>query len=566
MAYTVLARRYRSQTFDDVLGQDVAVQTLRNAIQAGRVAHAYLFCGTRGVGKTTMARILAKSLNCLNADGPTIHPCLKCDSCLSVNVGEDLDVIEIDGASNNGVDNIRQLRENASYRPARARFKIYIIDEVHMLSAGAFNALLKILEEPPDHVKFIFATTEPNKVLATIQSRCQRFDFHNISHEVIARQIGNILKEEGVTFEPDLLVHLARLANGSMRDGLSVLDQLISAGSQPLNIRQLIDLIGVPDRQKVTQLLTAIAGHAAAVTLQGLDELLMTGQSAAQICESLIEMMREVMVYQCAGKDSPLLVLTDQERTDMAALTSKFDVAGLVYNITALQKLHWTLKNSETSRALLEASLLRLALSEQFIGLDRLVAQLRACPAGTVDVKKKSLISTESSNAPASAAPVAEPSSAVNKAVDADDLCRRWPQIAARIGTAVGGGVASMLPQAQAAGFKNQTLQLAFPDNGAGKMAQQICQGRAAAIEKELADIVGHRVSVSFAAVANAAPAAESPKAEIPAGAKASRLERNEVLNDPVVQRVLQGLGATPIDIQRVEHEPSDTEPEESVE
>ena len=388
MSYTVLARRYRSQTFDDVLGQDVAVQTLRNAIEAGRVAHAYLFCGTRGVGKTTIARVLAKSLNCLNTDGPTVTPCLKCDSCKSVNVGEDIDVIEIDGASNNSVDNIRQLRENANYRPARARFKIYIIDEVHMLTTSAFNALLKILEEPPDHVKFIFATTEPNKVLATIQSRCQRFDFHNISHEVIAKQIGSILKEEGVTFEPDLLVHIARLANGSMRDGLSVLDQLISAGTQPLNARQLIDLIGIPDRQKMTNLLTAVADHAAAVTLQGLDELLMTGQSAAQICEALIELMREVMIYQCAGKDSTLLVLTDQERKDMAALAGKFDIAGLVYNITALQKLLWTLKNSETSRALLEASLRRLTLSEHFIGIDQLAAQLRSIPAGTIEVKK----------------------------------------------------------------------------------------------------------------------------------------------------------------------------------
>jgi len=198
MSYTVLARRYRSQGFDDVIGQDATTQTLKNAIKCGRVAHAYLFTGTRGVGKTTMARILAKALNCLKSDEPTVKPCCKCDSCVSVNAGEDIDVIEIDGASHTGVDNIRELRQNAIYRPARARYKIYIIDEVHMLSPSAFNALLKILEEPPDHVKFIFATTEPNKILATVQSRCQRFDFNSISPAAIGKQLKSILKAEKI--------------------------------------------------------------------------------------------------------------------------------------------------------------------------------------------------------------------------------------------------------------------------------------------------------------------------------------------------------------------------------
>ncbi len=566
MAYTVLARRYRSQTFDDVLGQDTAARTLRNAIQAGRVAHAYLFCGTRGCGKTTMARILAKSLNCLNADGPTIHPCLKCDSCVSVNNGDDIDVIEIDGASNTGVDNIRQLRDNAIYRPARARFKIYIIDEVHMLSTGAFNALLKILEEPPDHVKFIFATTEPNKVLATIQSRCQRFDFHNISPEVIGRQLSKILNDEGIVFEPDLIVHLARLANGSMRDALSLLDQLISAAAPPLNAQQLTDLIGIPDRQKITRLLTAIADHAAAAVLQGLDELLRTGQSASQLCESMIETMREVMVFQCAGKDSPLLVLTEQERADMTALAAKFDIAGLVYNITALEKLRWTLRNSDTSRALLEASLLRLALSEHFIGIDQLAAQMRSIPAGAVDVKKKSLISPDTENSPSGPASAAiTPLSSDRTEIGAGSLVDRWPQIAGQIAGVLGGGVSSMLPQSRALTLKGSTLQLGFPDTGPGKMALQMCQSKSAAIEKELENILGRRITLSFSTVP-AMTAAESPKTDAPAPVKANRTERNEVLNDPVVKMVLLGLNATPIDIQKIETETPEAEHEEPVE
>ena len=234
MAYTVLARRYRSQKFDDVVGQTAISQTLRNAIKTDKVAHAYLFTGTRGVGKTTTARILAKSLNCLASDKPTVDPCLKCDSCLAVNAGTDIDVIEIDGASNRGIENVRELRNNAIYRPARARFKIYIIDEVHMLTTEAFNALLKILEEPPAHIKFIFATTEANKVPATIQSRCQRFDFTNISPADIISQLKKILNDENIKFEDDCIIALARLANGSMRDALSLLDQLISAAEHYL--------------------------------------------------------------------------------------------------------------------------------------------------------------------------------------------------------------------------------------------------------------------------------------------------------------------------------------------
>lgn len=576
MAYTVLARRYRSQTFDDVLGQDVAARTLRNAIAAGRVAHAYLFCGTRGCGKTTMARILAKSLNCLKADGPTAQPCLKCDSCISINNGDDIDVIEIDGASNTGVDNIRQLRENAIYRPARARFKIYIIDEVHMLSTGAFNALLKILEEPPDHVKFIFATTEPNKVLATIQSRCQRFDFHNIPPEVVSKQVSKILDDEGIAFEPDLLVHLSRLANGSMRDALSLLDQLISAGTQPLNARQLIDLLGIPDRQKVTSLLTAIADHDAAAVLNGLNEMLLTGQSAAQICEAMVEMMREVMVYQCAGRDSTLLVLTDQERTEMAALAGKFDIAGLVYNITALEKLRWTLRNSETSRALLEASLLRLALSEHFIGIDQLAAQVRTMPAGTVDVKKKSLIGPDSGNNPENLSLPAD--EVLDDTLNAALVCQQWPQLADRIGRTVGGGLSAMLPQAKASAVKARTVQLSFPDTGPGKMAIQMCQSKSAVIEKELAAIAKQPINLTFgttetaAAVADrttglfAADAADELPSSASVPAKPSRLDRNEVLNDPAVKMVLLGLNATPIDIQKIETQVPDVEPEEPVE
>ena len=232
--YLVLARKYRSETFDEVVGQEHIARTLINAIDSGRVAHAYLMTGTRGVGKTTMARILAKALNCLSVDEPTPTPCNKCDACGAIARGEDIDVIEIDGASNRGIEEIRQLRANAIFSPARCRYKVYYIDEVHMLTKEAFNALLKTLEEPPGHVKFIFATTEIEKVPATIVSRCQRFDFRNIPTRLIAEHLAKICKAEGVEAEADALFRMAKAAAGSMRDGLSLLDQLIAAagGSQ----------------------------------------------------------------------------------------------------------------------------------------------------------------------------------------------------------------------------------------------------------------------------------------------------------------------------------------------
>jgi len=392
MAYTVLARKYRSQTFDDVVGQDPIAQTLKNAIKTGRVAHAYLFTGTRGVGKTTMARILAKSLNCLAADAPTIQPCCKCESCVAINAGDDIDVIEIDGASNRGIDNIRELRQNVIYRPARCRFKIYIIDEVHMLTAESFNALLKTLEEPPSHVKFIFATTEPNKVILTIQSRCQRFDFNNITAPKIAGQLKSILKQEKIKYEDDLILPLAKMANGSMRDALSLLDRLISTGAEPLSASLLEEFLGCPNSEKIWNLIAEIGSSNAAGTLAAVEDLISGGVSEVQIVDSLIEYMRDLMVAKSAGAETELLVLTAQQRKRAGELAEKFDVAALIYNITALEKLRWTIKNSDTARALLEASLLRFALSEHFLNVDQLLSGLQGNPSAPV---KKKVVTTE---------------------------------------------------------------------------------------------------------------------------------------------------------------------------
>src|SRR3954454_15222684 len=258
MSYTVLARRYRSATFDDVIGQEHVAQTLKRAIESGRIAHAYLFCGTRGAGKTSMARILAKALNCESSKEPTTTPCNKCASCLAIARGDDIDVIEIDAASNTGVDNVREIIENSQYRPARSRFKVYIIDEAHMLSKAAFNALLKTLEEPPGHVKFILATTEPEKVLPTILSRCQRYDFRNISSREIADHLKAICKQEKIKADEDALLLVAKAGAGSMRDALSLLDRLLSIGEKNLTADMMEQILGLPRSQLICDLVQAI--------------------------------------------------------------------------------------------------------------------------------------------------------------------------------------------------------------------------------------------------------------------------------------------------------------------
>ncbi len=555
MAYTVLARRYRSQTFDDVVGQDAAAQTLKNAIESGRVAHAYLFTGTRGVGKTTMARILAKSLNCLKAKGPTVKPCLQCDSCVSINTGEDLDVIEIDGASNNSVDNIRDLRQNAIYRPARSRFKIYIIDEVHMLTTSAFNALLKILEEPPDHVKFIFATTEPNKVLPTIQSRCQRFDFTNIHHETIAAQLRKILKEEKIKYEDDLIIHLSRLANGSMRDALSLLDQLISGGTEPLSVSLLTEILGQPDRKKLHLLAEKIAAQDGAGVLDGAANLIEGGQSAVQICDNLSDLFRDLMVLKASGKDSKILILTEAERGELAALAEGYDLAALVYAITALEKLRWIIKNSQSGRILLEAALLRLALQEHFLGLDQL-ASLSAGISGGGSIKKNgplnnlSLTKPKNSQTPRTA-PVEGP-------LTLDAIRQRWPDFLAHL-TEHAGSVANYIAQGALTQVSNNQLTLQFPENAS--FALQACKKGQADINASLAAVFGQGLSVVF----EMGSTVEAQPVNLPKPAASSaRQIRTAVLDDPKVQMILKELNATPLDIQQLSEAEEPSEPVET--
>jgi DNA polymerase-3 subunit gamma/tau len=294
--YEVFARKYRPQTFDDLVGQTHVSRTLKNAVAQNRLAHAYLFVGPRGVGKTSTARILAKSLNCIK--GPTVTPCGVCDNCREIAGGNSLDVIEIDGASNNSVEDVRQLRENVRYAPAKGRYKIYLIDEVHMLSSAAFNALLKTLEEPPDHVKFIFATTEPQKVLATILSRCQRFDLHRIPANLIAQHLQFIAKKEKITLEPAAAHAIARGAEGGLRDAESMLDQLVAFCGEKITESDVLNVFGFTSEQTVSDLTGRILRGETPEAIDLLHEQCEAGKDMMRLMADQIAYLRDLLVFK----------------------------------------------------------------------------------------------------------------------------------------------------------------------------------------------------------------------------------------------------------------------------
>jgi DNA polymerase-3 subunit gamma/tau len=296
VSYEVFARKYRPQTFDDLVGQAHVSRTLKNAVAQNRLAHAYLFVGPRGIGKTSTARILAKSLNCVK--GPTVTPCGECDNCREIAAGNSLDVIEIDGASNNSVEDVRQLRENVRYAPAKGRYKIYLIDEVHMLSAAAFNALLKTLEEPPDHVKFIFATTEPQKVLATILSRCQRFDLHRIPPNLIAQHLQFIAGKEKITLESAAAHAIARGAEGGLRDAESMLDQLVAFCGQKISESDVLNVFGFTSEQTVVDLTGSILRGETPPAIDLLHQQCESGKDMMRLMSDLIAYLRDLLVFK----------------------------------------------------------------------------------------------------------------------------------------------------------------------------------------------------------------------------------------------------------------------------
>ncbi len=376
MEYLVLARKFRPQTFEDVAGQEHVVKTLRNSISQDHVAHAFLFSGPRGVGKTTVARILAKSLNC--EKGPTPIPCNVCSNCREITDGSSLDVREIDGASNRGIDEIRELRENVKFAPAAARYKIYIIDEVHMLTREAFNALLKTLEEPPAHVKFIFATTENYKVPATILSRCQCYDFRRISLKEIAENLGKVADSEKIQITPTALSWIAEAGDGSMRDAQSIFDQVISYAGMNINDADVEDILGLVDRKYLFRLADAVLGRDAGTCLLILEDAYLAGLDMKQFYQMMLKHFRNMLLVKIAADGSSSFDIAPEQIAALKKQVENTTRETLLRHVEILIAEEDSFRRSQETRLKLETILVRMAYLEPVIPIDEIVAAIEA--------------------------------------------------------------------------------------------------------------------------------------------------------------------------------------------
>ena len=420
MSYQVLARKWRPQTFAEIVGQGATAETLKNAISQNRIAHAYLFAGARGVGKTTTARILAKALNC--RQGPSVNPCNDCASCREVTSGQSIDVLEIDAASNRGIDEIRELRESVRYRAARDRYKVFIIDEVHMLTTEAFNALLKTLEEPPAHVVFILATTELHKVPGTILSRCQHFNFRAISTREIFERLELIAGEEQIRIEERALSAIARASEGSLRDGESLLDQAISLCGQEVREEQVRDLLGVVPQQLLEDVADAVIARDTRQVLALVDQVLASGRNAQQLVRELMGHFRNLLMVKIAGKDSRLVSAPSEDLARLQTVSAQLSEEDLTRFFQILVATDGELRGSTHPRLHLELGLVRMVQAKRLAALEELLA---AFSGGAIPEKPEPPATTGSpQSAPSPPSPIFQDSGPPSPAVAATLLDR----------------------------------------------------------------------------------------------------------------------------------------------
>ena len=377
MSYTALYRKFRPGEFDEVKGQNHISQTLQNQIKANRIGHAYLFCGTRGTGKTTVAKIFAKAVNCEHpVDG---SPCGQCKMCQSIGTGTSMNVIEIDAASNNGVDNIREIREEVSYRPTEGKYKVYIIDEVHMLSIGAFNALLKTLEEPPEYVIFILATTEAHKIAITILSRCQRYDFKRITIETIAARLSELMKREGIEVEERAIRYIAKAADGSMRDALSLLDQCIAFYlGQKLTYDHVLEVLGAVDTGVFSKFLREIMRRDVIKVIATLEELIMQGRELGQLATDFTWYLRNLLLVKCTDNMEDVLDVSAENLAQLKEESEMVDYDTLIRYIRIFSELSNQLKYATQKRVLMEVTLIKLCKPEMETHPDSILDRVRA--------------------------------------------------------------------------------------------------------------------------------------------------------------------------------------------
>jgi DNA polymerase-3 subunit gamma/tau len=547
--YTVLARRYRPQQFSDLVGQEPVAQALTNALASNRVAHAYLFTGARGVGKTSTARILAKALNCVK--GPTATPCDECDLCRSIASGDDMDVLEIDGASNRGIDEVREIRQNVQYRPSRARCKIYIIDEVHMLTPPAFNALLKTLEEPPPHVKFIFATTEAQKIPITILSRCQRFDFAGIGTQRIVQCLRAIVARENLKADDEALELVARRAAGSMRDAQSLLDQLLAFGGERLTTDQVHALLGTAHEERVAEIATAVLDADPRRALELLARAADEGLQLGEFFDQLIDYWRDLMVVHSSGLENQVLSQTGDHKEALLKQAQTQELDTILAGLDILVSAKTRMRSTAHGRVVLEMALVRLSRLDKLVSLAQLAEALGRPPG------QGQGSSAQGNTSPRLPRPQAsrtiEPAESQKKKAGAESVAGVIPlseetltAVWQRVMESVGPMQAAILGKiGNVAIFGPNTLVLRFPSSYNQVESHYLDPTRVARIEDLLRQITGQACIVRLdASKADTPPPDGSAAEDTETSLSRTRRQRAEAARQPLVTRAMEVLGA----------------------
>ncbi len=495
MAYLVLARKYRPQTFDSVVGQEHVTRTLKNAIRGNRVAHAILFSGPRGTGKTTIARILAKAMNC--AAGPVETPCNTCRSCTDITSGRGVDVFEIDGASNNSVEQVRELRDNSRYMPAHSRFKIYIIDEVHMLSIAAFNALLKTLEEPPAHVMFLFATTEAHKIPITILSRCQRHDLRRIDLAAVAEHLERLCGQEAVTIAPETLWHIARESGGSMRDALSLLDQVLACSDGRVDDAYVMNLLGGADRRVLVDLSAAIFAGDTGAALTVIDTVYRHGQDLKRFYTDLLDHFRHLMLVKMGAGSELLGDLPAGERDILAKQVDDVSMALIDQIFTLLFNAEAAVRHAAQPRLAIEMALFKIHQIKPALPIDLLIERLdhllknpppAADQAGAAGMRRPQAAAP--ADIPAADSPSAGPGRSVSDAEATDDASM-WRRVVEAV-VAARPSLAGALSRAKLIEATDRAFTVEIAGNG---YAMKLVDKHLATIEAVCREVAGRTIA-----------------------------------------------------------------------
>lgn len=479
MPYVVFALKWRPQNFDEIIGQAHLVSTLKNSLEKNRLAHAYLFSGPRGVGKTSTARILAKALNC--KDGPTIDPCQKCASCKEISQGRSLDVIEIDGASNRGIEEIRALRENVKFSPVSGKFKVYIIDEVHMLTTEAFNALLKTLEEPPEFVKFIFATTQPHKVIPTILSRCQRFDFRRIPAMEMIKQLERICAAENIKVDKEVLLAIASASDGSLRDAESILDQLAAFTKDNISLKDVISVLGLVEQSALFEITDNIISKDAKAVLRTFNRIIDEGKDITTFLANLIGHFRNLMIAKITQADVKLIDLPAQTCVNLLKQSQDFSLEEIFAAFNILVNAQELSRKLESARIPLEISLVKLAHDKK-------------APLGAHSPVKPAEEKPVSDSHQASSNPSSQQQAV---SLSLDNVISVWQNI---INTLAGikMSVATYLNEGSPVSCDNGNLIVSFPSNYSLHKESLERKENKAIIEKALAQVLGSNININF--------------------------------------------------------------------